>query len=113
MFFRGLVCITDRNGARGIVPVASPNLDAVSTNIRAQEPEVQAGEAPALANDLRDLCDLLGDDRIEARCVVVVPTTNIASEVAKLDIELLDDARIPCFSISIEMTMVSKITYTV
>ena len=91
LLFRGLVCVTDSDGARGVVPVAPADLNAVPTNIRAQEPEIQTSEAATLADDLRDLRDLLGDDRVEARRVIPVLATNVASKVDKLGIKLLND----------------------
>lgn len=112
--FGDLICVADSHRACSIVPIAPANLNAIATNVRAQEPEVHAGQTSTLANNLRDLRDLLSNDCIEAGCgVVSILAANVTSEVGKMGVDLLNDATGAEFDISDGLGTVSKPTYTV
>lgn len=114
LVFGDLVGIADTSRARGVVPVAPANLNAVTTNVRAQESEVGGGQASTFADDLGDFRDLLSDDCVEAGCIVVpILTANVTSKVDKLGVELLNDATRAESDVSVGLGMVSELTYTV
>jgi hypothetical protein len=67
-----------------------------------------------LANNLRDLRDLLSNDCIEAGCgIVSILAANVTSEVGKVGVNLLNDATGTEFDISVGLGTVSESTYTV